>query len=70
MHNYDQFKKLEVKYKDFLSKFRHVLSTKVEKNDNGQWAIWICYRKGITIQQKKEIATEMGDIPLKFTEEV
>lgn len=67
--NFDQLKKLEAKYKNFLSKFKFVTSTKVQTNEEKKWVIWICYKKGLSIQQKKEIATEMGDIPLKFYEE-
>jgi hypothetical protein len=67
--NLDQLKKLEAKYKSFLATFPYVISTKVEMNDQKKWAIWICYKSGLTIRQKKEIATEMGDIPLKFFEE-
>lgn len=66
--NYDKLIKLEKQYKSWLSKKPYFIGTKVEITSEKTWAIWINYKKGMTIATKKEIATELGDIPLKFNE--
>lgn len=65
---YDKLVKLERQYKDWLAKKPFFVSTKVDAPDNKNWAICINYKKGMTIATKKEIATEMGDIPLRFNQ--
>lgn len=65
---YEKLIRLEKQYKDWLAKKPYFISTKVDKTDGKNLAIWINYRKGMTIATKKEIATELGDIPLKFNE--
>lgn len=65
---YEKLVKLEKQYKDWLSKKPYFVNTRVEMVDGKNWAIWINYRKGMTIATKKEIATELGDLPLKFNE--
>jgi hypothetical protein len=66
MMHYDKLKRLEKNYSDFLKKQPYFENTKVELNEDGKWALWICYRKGMSPTTKKEIATELGDIQLKF----
>ena len=65
---YDKLKKLEKQYKDWLSKKPFFVDSKVDTTDGKNWAIWINYKKGMTITTKKEIASELGDIPLKFNQ--
>jgi hypothetical protein len=65
---YEKLTKLERQYKDWLAKKPFFVNTKVEMSEGKNWAIWINYKKGMTIATKKEIATELGDIPLKFNE--
>ena len=65
---YEKLIKLERQYKDWLAKKPFFVSTKVDTTDNKNWTICINYKKGMTIATKKEIATEMGDIPLKFNQ--
>jgi len=64
--NYDKLKRLEKNYSDFLKRQPFFESSKVEQNEHGKWALWICYRNGMSHATKKEIATELGDIQLKF----
>jgi len=63
---FDKLKRLERNYSEFLKRQPFFESSKVEMNEHGKWAVWICYRKGMTNATKKEIATELGDIQLKF----
>lgn len=63
---YDKLKRLEKNYSEFLKAQPYFDSSKVEMNESGKWALWICYRKGMSCTTKKEIATELGDIQLKF----
>jgi hypothetical protein len=63
---YDKLKRLEKNYSEFLRKQPFFESSKVEVNEHGKWALWICYRKGMSHATKKAIATELGDIQLKF----
>lgn len=65
MH-YDKLKRLEKNYSDFLKRQPFFESSKVELNEQGKWAIWICYKNGMSTATKKAIATELGDIQLKF----
>lgn len=65
MH-YDKLKRIERDYIDWLKKRPFFDSTKVDRNEEGKWALWICYHKGMSPATKKEIATELGDIQLKF----
>jgi hypothetical protein len=64
--NFDKLKRLEKNYSEFLKRQPFFENSKVEINEHGKWALWICYRKGMTTATKKEIATELGDIQLKF----
>ena len=64
--NYDTLRRMEKKYADWLSQVPFFAGTKVELNENKKYALWIMYRKGMTTAIKKEIATELGDIQLKF----
>ena len=64
--NFDKLKRIEKNYSTFLKRQPFFDSSKVEMNEEGKWAIWICYRKGMTIATKKEIASELGDVQLKF----
>jgi len=65
MH-FDKIKKKKKNYSDFLKRQPFFESTKVEQNEAGKWALWICYRNGMSHATKKAIATELGDIQLKF----
>lgn len=65
MH-YEKLKKIERDYADWLRRRPFFESSKVEKNEYGKFALWICYHKGMSNATKKEIATELGDVPLKF----
>lgn len=64
--NYDQLKRIERNYTEFLKKQPFFESTKVDVNENGKWALWINYRSGMSHATKKEIATELGDVQLKW----
>lgn len=63
---HERLRKLEKNYSDFLKRQPFFESSKVDVNENGKLALWICYRKGMSNATKKEIATELGDIQLKF----
>lgn len=64
--NFDKLKRLEKNYSEFLKKQPFFESSKVEMNEHGKWALWICYHQGMSHATKKEIATELGDVQLKF----
>lgn len=66
--NYDQYKRLEKQYADFLNRQPNFHSTKIQNNENGKLVLWINYTTGMPIYVKKRIATELGDIPLRFNE--
>ncbi len=63
---YDHLKKLEKQYSEWLKKRPFFESTKLTTNEKGQWVIGIQYQKGMSNATKKEIASELGDIPLKW----
>lgn len=64
--NYDQLAKIERNYKEWLNSMSHFDSTKIEINEQGKWALRINYKKGMPHSVKKEIATELGDVQLKW----
>jgi len=64
--NYDQLKRIEKNYAEYLKKKPFFESTKVEVNEHGKWALWINYRNGMSHATKKEIASELGDVQLKW----
>lgn len=64
--NLDQLKRIEKNYREWLKKQPFFENTKVELNEHGKWALWIYYRKGMPHATKKEIATELGDVQLKW----
>jgi hypothetical protein len=64
--NFDQLVKIEKNYQEWLRKQSHFESTKIEVNENGKWALRINYRKGMPHSVKKEIASELGDVQLKW----
>lgn len=64
--NYDQLKRLEKQYSNWLKGRPFFESSKVGTNENGKWVIHINYKDGMSNSTKKEIATELGDIPLKW----
>ena len=64
--NYDQLKRIERNYAIFLKKQPYFESTKVAENEYGKWALWIYYHKGMSHATKKVIATELGDVQLKW----
>lgn len=63
---FDQLRKIEKEYSNWLSK-QGVIETKIQKTTEGSFALWLYYKE-LSIKKKKEIATELGDIPLKFTQ--
>lgn len=63
---YDHLRRLETQYANFLKRMPYFESSKVITNEKGKWVIGIHYRQGMSSAVKKEIATELGDIPLKF----
>ena len=64
--NYDQLRRIEKNYAEFLKKKPFFASTQVAENEHGKLALWINYRNGMSHVTKKEIATELGDIQLKW----
>lgn len=64
--NYDQLKRIEKNYGEWLKKQPFFENTKIDLNEHGKWALWICYHKGMSHATKKEIATELGDVQLKW----
>jgi len=64
--NFDQLAKIEKNYQEWLRKQPFFESTKIEINENNKWALRINYRKGMPHSVKKEIATELGDVQLKW----
>jgi hypothetical protein len=64
---YDHLKKLEAQYINWLRRIPYFESTKIITNEKGKWVIGIYYKEGMSHATKKEIATELGDIPLKWT---
>jgi hypothetical protein len=64
--SYDQLKRLEKQYSVWLQRMPFFESSKVATNENGKYVIQINYKEGMSNATKKEIATELGDLPLKF----
>jgi hypothetical protein len=63
---FDELRKVEKEFAEYLKKFPQIDSTKIQTNENKEWALWIIYKKGLSIADKREIATELGDVPLKW----
>ena len=66
---YEQLRKVEKEFSTYLSAKPFFISTKVKMVEElGEFALWVFYKKGMTSKTKREIATELGDIPLKWQE--
>jgi len=63
--NYDKLKKIERSYADWLKRMPFFESSQVATVE-GKWVLQINYRKGMTNAVKREIATELGDVPMKW----
>ena len=66
--DFQELLKTEKEYSSWLRQQPFVDSTKVQKNEEGKWVLWVCYKTGMTITQKRKIATELGGVPMKFFE--
>jgi len=66
MMHYDQLKRIEKNYANWLRTRPFFDSTKVDRNEYNKWALFIYYHKGMSHATKKEIATELGDVQLKW----
>lgn len=63
--NYDKLKKIEKSYADWLKRIPFFESTQIATVE-GKSVLQVNYRKGMTTAVKKEIATELGDVPMKW----
>lgn len=66
--NFQDLLKAEKQYSKWLREQPFVESTKIQKNEEGEWVLWVCYKTGMNSAQKRKIATELGGIPMKFYE--
>ena len=66
--NYDDMKKFEKQFTLFLSKQPYFISSCIKKNTQNEWALHINYKKGMSIKDKKFIASELGDVPVSWVE--
>ena len=64
---FEELRKTQKEFEDYLKKYPQITETKIQTNENKEWALWIFY-KGLSIAQKKEIAYELGDVPLKWVQ--
>jgi hypothetical protein len=63
--NYDELKKIERSYADWFKRMPFFESSQVVSVE-GKWVLQINYRKGMANTTKREIATELGDVPMKW----
>lgn len=66
--SFDQMKKVQKEHNAWICSQPHCVSTDVRKNEAGDVCLCIFYKPGTTIAVKKKIATELGDIQLKWIE--
>ncbi len=66
---FETLRKLELKYTDYLKSFPLFEKTQIKMNERKEYVLCVHYKKGLSISEKKEIATELGDIPMKWIQE-